>query len=63
MISLLDVEAGDTVHLIDGRAGFVVQNMGDGQRIEVRFPEQDDGEEPELIHSQDVAEVVRKEGS
>lgn len=58
MINLLDVKPGATVHLNDGRTGTVVENMGDGQWLEVRFPDQADGDEPELIHSQDIAEIA-----
>lgn len=62
MINLLDVKAGTVVYLKDGRSGTVVENMGDGQWLEVRFPEQADDDEPELIHSQDIADIPDGEG-
>ena len=61
MINLLDVAIGAVVHLIDGRTGTVVGNMGDGQWLEVRFADQSKDEEPELIHSQDIAEISDSE--
>lgn len=61
MINLYHVKPGDRLRLLDGRTGAVVENMGDGQWVEVRFVGQDDDEEPELIHSQDIAELLASE--
>ena len=57
MINLYSVKPGDRVSLKDGRTGQVVENMGDGQWLEVSFPEAPD-EEPELVHSQDLSGIV-----
>lgn len=61
MINLYHVQPGDRLRLLDGRTGSVVENMGDGQWVEVRFAEQDEHEEPELVHSQDIAELLSSE--
>lgn len=51
---LLSIEAGSGIKLHDGRTGVVDENMGDGQWLNVVFDGEDD---PELVHSQDIAEV------
>lgn len=61
MINLYQVQPGDRLRLLDGRTGTVVENMGDGQWVEVRFAEQGEHEEPELVHSQDIAELLESE--
>lgn len=58
MINLNDVRAGDRVRLKDGRSGKVVENMGDGQWLEVHFDDDAAQDEPDLVHSQDLAEVT-----
>lgn len=58
MINLYHVKAGERVRLKDGRIGEVVENIGDGQWVEVRFGGEAPDEEPELVHSQDIAELV-----
>lgn len=58
MINLLDAKPGDRVYLIDGRTAVVVENMGDGQWLEVRAADTAQDAETELVHSQDVAELV-----
>ncbi len=57
MINLLDAKPGDRVYLIDGRTGEVVENMGDGQWLEVRVDDGAPDAEAELVHSQDIAEL------
>ena len=61
MINLMNVKVGAIVHLNDGRKGTVTENMGDGQWLEVRLSEQAADDEPELIHSQDIAEIEEQE--
>lgn len=59
MINLYKVKEGEKVRLNDGRVGVVVENMGDGQWLEVSFEGED---EPELVHSQDIAAITKEEG-
>ncbi len=61
MMNLLDVKIGAVVRLQDGRTGVVIENMGDGQWLEVRLSDQAADDEPELIHSQDIAEISDSE--
>ncbi len=61
MINLYHMQQGDRLRLKDGRTGAVVENMGDGQWVEVRLDGQDELEEPELVHSQDIAELLASE--
>jgi hypothetical protein len=56
MINLNTVKPGERAVLKDGRTGVVVENMGDGQWLEVRFPDAPD-DEPELVHSQDLQAI------
>jgi len=56
-IDLLTVEAGDVIRLKDGRDGVVVDNIDDGQWLEMDL----DGE-VELIHSQDMIGFVKRAG-
>lgn len=62
MINLYHVQPGQRLKLKDGRTGDVVENMGDGQWVEVRLSDQDAGDDPELVHSQDIAELVESQG-
>ena len=55
MMNLLEVVPGARLRTVTGREGAVVENIGDGQWLKVRFPEDD---EPELIHAQDIASVT-----
>jgi len=60
MINLYSVKPGERARLKDGREGLVLENMGDGQWLEVRFPDEPDAE-PELVHSEDLIEVIPAE--
>lgn len=62
MINLYHVLPGQRLKLKDGRTGDVVENMGDGQWVEVRLSDQDAGDDPELVHSQDIAELLENQG-
>ena len=52
MINLYDIHLGDVVETKKGSVGICVENMGDGQWIEIEY----DGE-TELVHSQDIVSV------
>jgi hypothetical protein len=54
MMNLFDVLPGALLVTVEGREAEVVENMGDGQWLEVRFR---DSGEVELVHSQDVKSV------
>ena len=62
MLNLLEVQAGATLQLREGATAVVVENMGDGQWLMVRYltvpthPE-DVGKE-ELCHSQDIVMIL-----
>lgn len=56
-VDLMKVAIGDELLLKDGRVGIVVDNIGDGQWVELRFG---DDADPELIHSQDLDAVSRR---
>ena len=61
MLNLLKIAAGERLVLLDARQGVVVENVGDGQWLEVAILG-DDGaplpDEPELVHSQDIRDVA-----
>lgn len=56
MIDLYAISVGDLISVKDGRKGSCVENMNDGQWVEVEF----EGEE-ELIHSQDIVQVDKSD--
>ncbi|AWP73594.1 hypothetical protein [Bordetella bronchiseptica] len=59
MLNLMQLQPGQLLALRDGRKGEVVENMGDGIWVQVRWLDQEgrpleDGEE-ELVHCEEVA--------
>ena len=54
MLNLYDITEGQKLRVEDGRLGAVTENIGDGQWLEVDFGTGD----PELVHSQDIIELV-----
>lgn len=63
MINVIAIEPGTQLKLVTGSLAEVVENVGDGQWLSVRYLESDDaalvGEE-ELVHASDVKAVVEK---
>lgn len=59
MINLYEINPGDQLVIKGGRKVVCVENMGDGQWVEV-----EDSTGSELVHSQDIIEVLElnKEG-
>lgn len=62
MLNLLDLQPGATLQLREGVTAVVVENMGDGQWLMVRYltvPGQpDDVGKEELCHSQDIVKLL-----
>jgi len=58
MINFFDIKVGARVRLKDGREGAVVDNMNDGQWIEVTIDGAASDVEPELVHSEDLAQLL-----
>lgn len=56
MINLYEIKPGDKLIIKGGRHVVCVENMGDGQWVEV-----EDSSGRELIHSQDIVEHVTQE--
>ena len=59
MINLLLIKAGQELDTKDGRKATVVENLNDGQWLEVQFA---DGDEVEMLHAQQIARVVESAG-
>lgn len=63
MINVIAIEPGTRLRLITGSLAEVVENVGDGQWLSVRYIEAEDtslvGEE-ELVHASDVKALVDK---
>lgn len=57
MINLYEIKPGDKLVIKGGRQVVCIENMGDGQWVEV-----EDSNGRELIHSQDIVEHVIQEG-
>ncbi|MDR6267474.1 hypothetical protein [Roseobacter sp. N2S] len=57
-VDLMQIATGDVLRLKDGRLGTVVENMQDGQWVELQFPDAATGDELELIHSQEIDQLV-----
>lgn len=55
MINLFEIQPGDRLVLVGGVTGTVVENFGDGQWVSFRADGSDPDDEPELVHSQDIA--------
>lgn len=55
MINLYDIEVGQKIILKNGNEGICTENMGDGQWIEIEIQG-----EPNLVHSQDIKDVVKE---
>lgn len=58
MINLYDVKPGQKVRLRDGSLLTVVENMGDGQWVEAKADDAPEDAEPDLVHAQDIVEIV-----
>ena len=58
MLNLYTVKVGDRLRLKDGRVVEVIENMGDGQWVEVKVLEGAAEDGDELVHSQDIAGLV-----
>jgi len=63
MINVIAIEPGTQLKLVTGSLAEVVENVGDGQWLSVRYLESDDASlvgEEELVHASDVKAVVEK---
>lgn len=61
MINMFDLKAGDRVLLHGDTKAEVVENMEDGMWVQVITLDDDGklaGEEPELVHAQDIVRVL-----
>lgn len=54
-VNLMIVTDGQILKLKNGTTGTVVENMGDGQWVEMSFEDED---EPRLVHSQEIDSIV-----
>ena len=61
MINVISIEAGTRVKLTTGAIGEVVDNVGDGQWLSIRYisaPDESIVGEEELCHASDIVAVV-----
>ncbi|WP_144639296.1 hypothetical protein [Bordetella genomosp. 13] len=60
MLNLMQLQAGQWLALKDGRTAEIVENIGDGIWVQVRF---DGGDEAgELVHCEEVSGLARGTG-
>lgn len=61
MINLMPIQAGTRLRLNSGAVAEVVENIGDGQWVNIRYLESPDSSaigEEELCHASDIAAVL-----
>ena len=54
MLNLYEIKVGQRLKLKDGRVCTVTENMEDGQWLEAVPDDSGEGDEPELVHAQDI---------
>jgi len=54
MLNFIDVKVGQKLTLRDGRIAEVIDNIGDGIWLHVRFADVDEVEDDTLLHCEDV---------
>lgn len=60
MINVMDIQPGSKISLVGGAVGEVVENMGDGMWLLVRYLKISNGQVgiEELCHAQDVIGLI-----
>ncbi len=61
MINVISIEPGTRLKLVTGALAEVMENIGDGQWLNIRYVEADDASlvgEEELVHASDVKAIV-----
>jgi hypothetical protein len=65
MINVISIEPGARLMLVTGALAEVVENVGDGQWLNIRYVEAEDASiigEEELCHASDVKSIVEQKG-